>query len=187
MITKTLITGIMITPLFAGDLNIVNLGPAEGVRVEISSAGAAQEVEIAHGAATGQFRLPEQQSATVRVVDGETGALTIPAGGQAHIAVLSPTKNGYRWSLILGQPKEGKWATRVINLTGQPITCEGPEGPVELLPDQPAKLSANEKPVVKLSGTENGRFTYEGSEPCAVLAIVYLKDDAPRVVFVTDR
>lgn len=187
MITKTLILGIMATPLFAAELNIVNLGPSEGIKLEISSDGLSQKVEIPHGTATGQFRIPAEHPATVDSPDGEIEALTIPPGDQPHIAVISPAKEGYRWSLVQGKPTAEKWATRVINLTGESVTCDGPDGPAELIPDQPTTVSTNKKPVVNLIGIENGRFAYEGSEPCAVLALVYIKNDELRVVFVTDR
>lgn len=172
------------TSAFAGDINIVQLGPPDTVALEIACAGTKQNVELPHGGSTGLFALPEKPAVISPTGDDKIPSLNIPATAKTNIAVLSPDEKGYRWTLIPGKPTEEKWSLRAINLAAEPASITTKEGSMEIKPDATQDLPSD-RMSIRFEGGE--KFSYDGSEPCAVIAIIYRKDDAWQVLFVPDR
>lgn len=171
-------------PALAGDLNIVQLGPPEAVALEIACDGTKQNVDLPHGVSTGLFALPEKPAVISQMNDDNIPPLNIPATAKTNIAVLSPGEKGYRWTLIPGKPTEEKWTLRAINLAAEPASITTKEGSMEIKPDATQDLPSD-RMSIRFEGGE--KFSYDGSEPCAVIAIIYRKDDAWQVLFVPDR
>ncbi len=169
---------------FAGDLNIVQLGPPDAVGLEIACDGTKQNVDLPHGGSTGLFVLPEKPALISPKSDAKIPSLNIPATAKTNIAVLSPAANGYRWTLIPGKRSEEKWTLRAINLAAEPARLTTKNGPLEIKPDATQELPANGISV-RFEGSE--KFSYDGSEPCAVVALIYSKDGKWQVLFVPDR
>ncbi len=170
----------------AGRLDIVQLGPPDVTSFEIACGGANQKINLPYGATTGGFVLPEKDG-TLSIPQLEIPTLTIPATALSNIAVLVPAEDGFRWKLIPGKPARGKWAMRVVNLGTEPVALTRDGIPLEIKPD-----SITETPVkgkrsmsIHIVGTE--KRSYEGKEACAILALVYLKDDKWEVLFIPDR
>lgn len=180
------LSALFLTSAVAGELNIIHLGPPEVIQLEISCDGTTQKMDLPHGGMTGKFILPNEDS-TIRVSESEIPILTVEATANSHLAVLSKAAEGYRWSLLSGKPTNNKWALRTINLTDKPIILDRDDEALEIAPDSPTDLNTTGKSgmSVKIKGGES--FTYKGSEPCAVVAIIYHKDDSFQVLFVTDR
>ena len=168
----------------AGDINIVQLGPPDAVALEIACAATKQNVDLPHGGSTGLFALPEKPAVISQMNDDNIPPLNIPATAKTNIAVLSPGEKGYRWTLIPGKATEEKWTLRAINLATEPATLTTKDGPMEIKPDATQELPAN-RISVRFEGGE--KFSYDGSEPCAVIALIYRKDDEWQVLFVPDR
>ncbi len=168
----------------AGDLNIVQLGPPDPVSMEISCEGTKQNVDLPHAGSTGLFALPEKPAQISPKGDDKIPTLKIPATTKTNIAVLSPGEKGYRWTLIPGKRSEEKWTLRAINLASEPARLTANNGPLEIKPDATKDLPAN---LISVSFEGGEKFTYDGSEPCAVVALIYRKDDAWQVLFVPDR
>lgn len=181
-----LISALLASTTFAGELNIVHLGPPDEVLIEITCDGAKQEVDLPHGGMTGQFILPEKE-ATIRLPGTDMPQLKIPANAIPHIAILSTATEGYRWLLIPGKPTNAKWAMRAINLTRETITLAQDEAPLEITPDSPTAIPVAGKAGMSVKIKDGDEFTYQGSEPSAVLALIHRKDDALHVLFVPDR
>jgi len=181
-----LLAAISATPLFAGELNIVHLGPPEHVRVKIACDGTEQEVELAHGGTTGQFILPEKE-ATIRLPGTQMPELRIPGNTAKHVAILRPAAEGFRWLLIDGKPTNEKWSMRVINLTGEAIVIARDEERLEVMPDTPTVIPVAAKKDVAIQIVDGVESTYQGSEPSAVLALVHRKGDGLDVLFVVDH
>ena len=170
----------------AGNLNLVHLGPPDEVRIEISCDGKTQEIPLPHGAATGQFILPEKE-ATIRLPGTDLPSLTIPATPAPQIAILTTAAEGYRWLLIPGKPAGENWAMRAINLTPEPVTLQRGETPIELAPDAPTDIPVAGKNEMTVKPGSDPEFTYDASEPSAVLALIHRKGEAIHVLFVPDR
>lgn len=171
-------------PAIAGDINIVQLGPPDAVTLEIACAGTKQNVDLPHGGSTGLFALPEKPAVICPTGDDKIPSLNIPATAKTNIAVLSPGEKGYRWTLIPGNRTEEKWTLRAINLAAEPASLTSKNGLLEIKPDATQDLPANGISV-RFEGGE--KFSYDGSEPCAVVALIYRKDGEWQVLFVPDR
>ena len=168
----------------AGDLNIVQLGLPDPVGLQISCAGTKQNVELPHGGTTGNFVLPEKPALISSTGDDKIPSLKIPATAEINIAVLSPRTKGFRWTLIPGKPIEGRWTLRAFNLSTEPAKLTGMDGSLEIQPDATADLPTDGMSVC----FEGGKFfSYDGSEPCAIIALIYRKDGEWQVLFVPDR
>ncbi len=168
----------------AGDLNIVQLGLPDPVGLQISCAGTKQNVELPHGGTTGNFVLPEKPALISSTGDDKIPSLKIPATAEINIAVLSPRTKGFRWTLIPGKPIEGSWTLRAFNLSTEPAKLTGMDGSLEIQPDATADLPTDGMSVC----FEGGKFfSYDGSEPCAIIALIYRKDGEWQVLFVPDR
>ena len=168
----------------AGDLNIVQLGSPDAVGLEIACDGSKQNVDLTHGSSTGLFTLPEKPAVISPTSDDKIPSLNIPAIAETNIAVLSPAEKGYRWTLIRGKRTEKKWTLRAINLASEPANLATKEGPMEIQPDATQDLPAN---GISVRFEGGGKFSYDGSEPCAVVALIYHKDGEWQVLFVPDR
>jgi hypothetical protein len=173
------------TPLIAGELNIVHLGPPDSVKIEIQCAGAKQEVELPHGGSTGQFMLPVE-NATIRVPNTKIPDLPIAATEERKIAVLKPSADGYDWLLIPGKASE-KWSLRAVNLTQTTASSLRDGTAVEIGPGTIVDIATKGKTGVSIQIDGGGEFTYKGSEPCAVVAFIHQADGKWKVLFVTDR
>lgn len=168
----------------AGDLNIVQLGLPDPVGLEISCEGTKQKVKLPHGGTTGNFVLPEKPTLISSTGDDKIPSLKIPATAEINIAVLSPCTKGFRWTLIPGKPIEGSWTLRAFNLSTEPAKLTGMDGSLEIQPDATADLPTDGMSVC----FEGGKiFSYDGSEPCAIIALIYRKDGEWQVLFVPDR
>lgn len=181
-----LLSAMLAATTMAGELNIVHLGPPEVIQILITCDGTKQEVALGHGDTTGQFVLPEKK-ATIRLPGTELPELVIPASREPKIAVLSTGIKGYRWLLMEGKPTDAKWALRAVNLTGEIATLSRDEELIELKPDSPTELFVTGKSDVSVTIKGGDEFTYKGSEPCALVALIYRGQDGLQVLFVTDR
>ena len=170
----------------AGDLNIVPLGSPEAVSLEITCDGRIQNVDLPYGGTTGRFVLPEKV-ASIRLPNREIPAITIPATLDPYIAVLSSGKDGFRWTLIPGKPTKTKWALRATNLAAEPAKLTGKDGLLEIGLDVTAALPVKGKAGMSVRFEGGGKFSYAGSEPCAVVALIHRKDGELQVLFVPDR
>lgn len=168
----------------AGDLHIVQLGPPDAVALEIACAGTKQNVDLPHGGSTGLFALPEKPAVISPKSDAKIPSLNIPATAKTNIAVLSPGEKGYRWTLIPGNRTEEKWTLRAINLAAEPASLTTKNGLLEIKPDATQDLPAN---GISVRFEGGGKFSYDDSEPCAVVALIYRKDGEWQVLFVPDR
>jgi hypothetical protein len=168
----------------AGDLNIVQLGSPDAVGLEIACGGVKQNVDLPHGGSTGLFALPEKPAVLIPTSDDKIPSLKIAATAETQIAVLSSDEKGYRWTLIPGKPTEEKWTLRAVNLAAEPAKLAGKDGSLEIKPEATQDLPENSMSV-RFEGGE--KFSYDGSEPCAVVALIYRKDGEWQVLFVPDR
>ncbi len=179
------IAAILAALSLGGEINIVQLGPADEVRIEVSCGEARQVVALSHGGATGPFILPEEE-ASIRLSDLDVPALVIPGGKEPHIAILAQAEegadSGYRWILIPAKPNHEKWAMRAINLTKEAITIEEDGGTIELQPDAPTDIPVTRKPRITLGDS----FTYQGNEPCAVIALIHRINGEWNVLFIPE-
>ena len=174
------------TTAIAGDINVVQLGPPDVTRLEIACGGATQTVDLRYGGTTGRFALPEKE-AQISLPNLEIPSLTVAASTAPNIAVLSPAEKGYRWTLIPGKPTDEKWAMRVINLSLENVKLTQAGDPLEIEPDATSDLAVKGKGGMSISIEGGEKFSYDGSEPCAVLAIIYGKEGERKVLFVPDR
>jgi hypothetical protein len=170
----------------AGEINVVQLGPPDVIRMEITCAGTSQPVDLRHGGTTGGFVLPEKE-AVITIPNHEIPSLTIPATASPNIAVLSPGPDGYRWTLIPGKPTAEKWAMRVVNLATEPAKLVQEGDPLEIKTEATTEIAIEDKAGMTVAIEGGGKFTYDGREPCAVVAFIYKKEGEWKVLFVPDR
>ncbi len=181
-----LLSAALAATAIAGEVNIVQLGPPDVIRLEIACDGINQPIDLRFGGTTGGFVLPEKD-AVITIPNQGIPALKIPATASPNIAVLSPGPEGYRWTVIPGKPTDEKWAMRVVNLSAESAKLTREGDPLEIKPDDVTTIAVEDKTGMSVAIEGGKKFTYDGREPCAVVALIYQKEGEWQVLFVPDR
>lgn len=171
----------------AGVFNVVHLGPPDVIRFEIRSGGTSQAFDLAFGAATGRFILPEKEDAVLSLPNREAKDLPIPATSGPNIAVLTRQEEKDAWKMIPGKPTEGKWSLRAVNLGTEQAVIERSGKPLEIASGATVEIPAEGKNAIAVTFKDGEKRSYDGKDPCAIIALIYRKDDAWQVLFVPDR
>lgn len=175
------------TPCQAGAVNVVHLGPPEAIRLRVAAAGTAQDFELNHGACSGGFLLPSDKIATLSRPGSKINDLTLPASEEPRIVVLILRDGEETWQVIPGKPTEDKWSFRAINLAAKTAVIVTDDGPQEVAPDAKLELPARSRRDMTIRLADGEPQSYDGDEPCAVVAFIHRKGDAWQVLFVPDR
>ncbi len=171
----------------AGALNVVQLGPPDVIRFEVKSGGISQQFDLPHGGSTGRFVLPEKEAATLSLPNREAKNLNIPATAEPNIAVLTMEGEKDIWKLIPGKPTKDKWALRAVNLSAKPAVIEGSGKPLEIPAGATVEIPTAGKADISILIIGSQKHSYDGKEPCAIVALIYEKDSIWQVLFVPDR
>lgn len=171
----------------AGVFNVIHLGPQDVIRFEIRSGDASQAFDLAFGDSTGRFILPDKESAVLSLPHREAKDLTIPATSAPNIAVLTRHGDKDVWKVIPGKPTQDKWSLRAVNLSPEPAVIERAGKPMEIAAGATVEIPAAGKGDIAISFDNGETASYDGKEPSAVVALLYRKGDAWRVLFVPDR
>ncbi len=186
-LTKVLFPLVLgITPLTAGSLNVVHLGPAQDINLEIKSGSSAQSFSLTHESATGTFILPEKP-AVLRTIGDKIKALNIGQKKTGRIAVLCSPGDSYQWKIFDSKPTEGKVSLRIINLTDQDtnVTVAGKKIDIKAASDEVIP-QVNKGPVrLTLANGEKPK-AHEQEEPSAVLGLLYKDKEAWKIFFLND-
>lgn len=184
---------IAILPLFAaqlltaGSINVVHLGPQGVMKFEVSAGGSKQDFTLAHGDDTGPFQLPDKPAALKGFLEG-IPSLDIPASEHPRIAVLSYSESAFKWHLIAAKSSPDKWAFRVINLSLLPATIESSGKKIEIPSGGESSLPVSRKSEIQVKMADLIDASYKGSEPSAVVALLYLDEDRNwQTLFLPDR
>ena len=171
----------------AGVFNVVHLGPPDVIRFEIRSGGTSQAFDLAFGATTGRFILPDKESATLSLPNRETKDLAIPATSAPNIAVLISREGKDVWKMIPGKPTPDKWSLRAVNLATEPAVIDLAGKPLEIAAGATVEIPAKNSRDIAVLFKGADKAIYDGKEPSAIVALLYRKDDAWQVLFVPDR
>lgn len=172
----------------AGVINVVQLGPPDVIRFEVKCGGASQPFDLPFGGSTGGFVLPEKEAAVITLPNRKSDDLSIPATAAPNIAVLAATADGKdKWTLIPGKPSGDKWSLRIVNLAGETAVIESAGMPLEIAAGATVEMPAKGKGDIAVIPKGGEKSSYDGKEPCAVVALLYPKDGVWKVLFVPDR
>jgi hypothetical protein len=171
----------------AGVFNVVHLGPPDFIRFEIRSGGTSQAFDLAFGGSTGRFILPEKECAILSLPNRKTKDLAIPASSQQNIAVLTMPEDKEIWKMIPGKPTQDKWSLRVVNIGIEPAVIERAGKPLEIAAGATVEIPASDKDDIAVLFKGGDKKSYDGKEPCAIVALLYRKDDGWQVLFIPDR
>lgn len=162
--------------LTAGSINVVHLGPQGVMKFEVSADGAKQDFTLAHGDDTGPFQLPDKPAGLRGFHEG-IPSLDIPPSEHARIAVLSYSETAFKWHLFAAKPSPDKWTFRVINLAPLPATIESAGGKIEIPSGGESAMPVSRKSEIRLKMNGLIDASYEGSEPSAVVALLYRDEE----------
>ncbi|MBC7980724.1 MAG: hypothetical protein H7Y36_09205 [Armatimonadetes bacterium] len=175
------------TLLHAGGINVIHLGPQDVIKFQVSAEGASQEFDLAHAEVTGPFILPEK-NATIKAIGKELPDLEIPATDKNQLAILAPGPEGYKWQLQPSQPTEEKWGFRVINLSSETAKLLQKGGGIsEILAGTDTIIEVNKSAQISVKIQDSIKKSYEGDEPCAVVALLYRENNEWQILFVQDH
>lgn len=174
------------TNLVAGGINIVHVGPRDVLKFAINAAGDTLDFTLAHGAYTGTFILPDKPSTLKGFVE-EIPSLELPASEDSRIAALAASGEGFKWHLIPAKPTPDKWSFRIINLSAKTANITANREPLEIASGAQSDVKVTGKSQIRIKIPDTLDLSYEGSEPSAVIAFLYLEDETWKAAFVPDR
>lgn len=188
---KTAILAILLaspvcTPLTAGSINVIHLGPRDVLKFEVRAGEAAQDFTLSHGADSGPFFLPEKP-VTLKGFVEEVPSLEIPVSEKPRIAILAPGEKGYSWHLLEAKPVPEKWAFRVVNLSPEEVEAQSGETTLKIPAGGETTVDVSKKPQISLRITDAVEVSYGGNEPCGVVAFIYRKDGQWHAICLPDR
>ena len=171
----------------AGNLNIVNLGSKEEIKLEIKAANANQQFALSPQSATGIFALP-QKAAVLRVIDDKTKTLKLAAKATGRVVVLHlANEDSFKWSVYDSKPTDGKTSLRLVNLTDEEVVLVNGETKIILKGAAILSVEKVTSAPIRLS-FENGEKTkaHEQEEPSAVIGFVYKQGERWKIFYVND-
>jgi hypothetical protein len=174
------------SPCFAGNLNVVHLGPHKEIKLEIKAGGLTQEFSLSPQNATGIFALPNKV-AVLRILDDATPSFKIAAQDTGQIAVLHPSGESFKWSIYDSAPTEGKTTLRLINLMEEEVVVSLGENKIPLKGKAVLPVEKVTKAPIRLS-FQNGEkpAPHEQEEPSAVIGFVYKSGMAWKIFYIND-
>lgn len=175
------------TGLLAGSINVVHLGPPDVLKFKVSAGDASQDFTLAHGANTGAFILPDEKPSRLEGFGEKIPSLEIPASEKPRIAVLAPSEEGFKWHLLEAKPEPEKWAFRMVNLSEFPANVVFRKDLVEIPAGGETAVDVTGKSQISVRIPNTVNLTYEGKEPCAVVALIYRSDGEWKATLIPDR
>jgi len=186
MKTTLLIFGCILTtlaPLLAAPLNIVQLGPDEPINVRFETPEGGQSFDLAHGAASGYFVLPDGEK-TLEIKTEGIPDLVVPTGETAHVAVLYQVGEEFLWKLVESEPLKEKWSFKIVNLTGKPLEITATDGESVLAADEVRAVAVERKAQIAVQAAGLEKQTSDAPEPSQVFALMYLSEGKNKLLFV---
>ncbi len=177
---------VSVTTLSAGAINVVHAGPKDVMKFEVTAGDATMDFTLAHGSDSGSFVLPDKK-ATIKGFLKGIPELEVPPSKNPRFAILAPSGTGYAWHLLDGKPSEDEWTFRIVNLSTDPANVNSANGLIEIPAGGEKALEVSAKAQISFKMPDTVDFSYDGSEPCGVVAFVYRDDDEWKAFFLPDR
>lgn len=185
-IISTLLGFALAASLSAGGITIMNAGPDGILKFEVTAREAKMDFTLAQGSNSGSFVLPDEK-ATIKAYSEGIEELEVPPSEKPRFAILMPAKEGYTWHLFEAKPSGDTWAFRIVNLSADTGNVLSSKELIEIPAGQEKKLEVARKSQINLKIPSTVNLSYEGDEPCGVVAFVYRHEDEWKAFLLPDR